>query len=242
MVVHVVGATNSEISAQEYWKIILYWLQSLKSLTVVFTGPEISDLSSTRETGLEFPKSSLAGKHLKVESHAIKYEEYFKSDFFLKPDIIVGYNLHIHESEFGISDFNWEETILTLEKVEAPFVLTAGSEKRAQKEHRRFCEHLGKLIDFCCLENSFAGLIPLRDFETERLMYSNQFVIIYDKLFEKGAKSRERNLLSKKMDLLQQNFLIKSKNEELLEKIQRLKVENERLRDEKLIEGIEEVV
>lgn len=181
MIVHVIGTTNSDISAQEYWKIILYFLHNLKSLTIVFIGPELSDLPSAPETGLEFPNPLLLGKKLRVESQALKYEEYFKSEFFLQPDVIVGYNLHIHESKFGISDYSWEETVLTLKKIDAPFILTAGSEERARKDHKSFCKHLGKLIDYvCCERNPFSGLIPERDFETERLMYSNQFVIIHN--------------------------------------------------------------
>ncbi|XP_033215256.1 uncharacterized protein LOC117171759 [Belonocnema kinseyi] len=185
MIVHVVGATNWEISAQEYWKIILHWLQNLKTLKIVFIGPEIFHLPSDLESALEFPNYSLAGKSFKVESHALRYEEYFQSEFFVQPNIVVGFNLDIHESEFGISESTWEDMIRTLKKVNTPFILTAGTKEGARKDHRRFFQHLGKTVDSLPLErNPYAGSVPERDFETERLRFSNQYTIIFKNMIK----------------------------------------------------------
>ena len=186
MVVHVIGAIGLEVGTYAYWMPIFFLLERLQFLKIVFIGPKVFSVNYNLDSFLK--KSScfiMEEEALQVECHALRYDEYYRSDSFIQPNIIVGYNLNLHECELGITDCTWKDTILTLEKLEVPFVLTAGTENRARKDHYRLCDLLGKSIDYLYLgKNPFSGFIPERDFETEEVLYTNQHVIIYDGFYE----------------------------------------------------------
>lgn len=186
MVVHVIGATGMEVGTYANWTPVFFFLKRLQNLKVVFIGPKVFSKNNSLDNFLhESSCLVMEEETLQVECHSLRYEEYCRSDLFVQPNIILGYNLNLHESELGISDCTWKDTISMLEELEVPFVLTAGSEDRARKDHRRLCALLGKSVDYIYLgKNPFGGFIPERDFETEELLYSNQHVIIYDGFYE----------------------------------------------------------
>ncbi|XP_033218438.1 uncharacterized protein LOC117173902 [Belonocnema kinseyi] len=187
MVIHIIGAGIQDLAAEGSWKIFLYWLTRLINLKIVFIGTDISNCLETQlDTSESFP---ITVKNLKVQCHGLRYYEYFKSESFMKPNIILGCNLDIHESELGISECTWKDTILTLKKVGVPFVLTAGTKERAEKDHKRFCKLLGMSVPYkFCEVNPYAALSPERDFETEGVRYSNKHIIIYDGKYKKAVK------------------------------------------------------
>ena len=195
MVVHVIGATGMDVGTYAYWMPIFFLLERLHILKIIFIGPKVFSENYYLDTFFNESNCSVIDEEsLRVECHALRYEEYYQSDSFIHPDIIVGYNLNIHESEFGISECTWKDTVLALKKINAPFILTAGTQDRARRDHKRLCEILDKDVDYLYLEqNPFSGLIPERDFETEELLYSNQYVIVYDGLYQK----REENIEDK---------------------------------------------
>lgn len=184
LTIHVIGATNEEFRCAGYWEILLHWLPKLKEIKVAFVGPEINGPFQLAITACE-SCNFVSKKPALVSSRRSHYDEYFESKFYSKPDIVVGYNLDLHESELGLSECTWKETILSLKKVEAPLILTAGTEDRATKDHERFCNLFEKSVSRnCCEINPFASLIPERDFETEELKYANKYIVIYERLYE----------------------------------------------------------
>ena len=203
MVIHIIGASSSDIVTENSWKLFLYWLGRLNNLKIVFIGPEVPNFLETRVDTSDF--FFVAVKIFKVEFHALQYDEYFKSKSFIKPNIIFGCNLDIHESELGLSECNWKNIILTLKKVGVPFILTAGTEERAKKDHKTFCKLLGMSVDYNYFEvNPFAALSPERDFETEGVRYSNKYIIIYDGKYKelvKLNKKTSKDLAGKSSDV-----------------------------------------
>ena len=193
MIIHIIGANILDVTAENTWKMFFYWLRRLKTLKVVFIGPGIPNCPETEVDTSDY--GSIEVKNFKAESHALRYDEYFKSKSFIKPNIILGCNLDIHESELGISECTWKETTLVLEKLGVPFILTAGTEERIQKDHKRFCKLLGKSIDYkFCELNPFSALGPERDFETEGIKYSNKYLIIYDGKYENCCKLQTKEV------------------------------------------------
>lgn len=192
LVIHVIGSTDFELATQTPWSFISIWLRhSLKSLKVVFIGPELTltKMAYNFGTGIRFPLNS--EKSFRAESSATRYDEYLRDKGFVKPNIIIGFNLDLHESEYGIATCSWKETMLTLKKMKVPFVLTGGTEERARKDHEKLCTLLGKSLDYVCLKrNPFGGLIPERDFATEEVRYSNQYLIVYDGSYKESKKSK----------------------------------------------------
>lgn len=198
LIIHVIGSTNEEFRFVDYWEVILHWLPNLKQIKVNFVGPEINSITAT---GILPCKSceSMGKQICIVTKDPTKYHEYYESDRFSKPDLIIGYNLNLHESELGISECTWKETIMTLKKLEAPFILTAETKERAQKDHKRFSSLLEKPASYECFEeNPFASLIIERDFETEELKCPNKYIIIYKGLYDESAESDKVKVTSVK--------------------------------------------
>ncbi|XP_033217707.1 uncharacterized protein LOC117173325 [Belonocnema kinseyi] len=182
LVVHVIGATGLEVGTYAYWTPVFFLLERLQILKIIFIGPEAFSANYYLDTFFsESGCSRMEEVNLKVESHALKYEEYCESKSFVEPSLVLGFNLNLHESGFGIRECTWKDTFRALKKMKVPFVLTAGTENRARADHERVCGLVGLSVRHCCFErNPFAGFIPERDFETEELLYSNQYVIAYD--------------------------------------------------------------
>ncbi|XP_033217579.1 uncharacterized protein LOC117173227 [Belonocnema kinseyi] len=203
MVIHIIGAGNQDVAAEGCWKTFLLRLTRLTNLKIVFIGPNVSNCLETAVHTFDY--YPLAIKTLKVQFHSQRYDEYFKSESFINPDIILGCNLDFHESELGISECTWKDTILTLKKVCVPFVLTAGTKERAEKDHKRFCKLLGMSVHYkFCEVNPYAALSPERDFETEGVRYSNKYVIIYDGKYKESAtlKKGEKKKLEGKSSIV----------------------------------------
>lgn len=191
LVVHVIGSTGLEVGTYAYWTPIFFLLERLQILKIIFIGLNVFSPNYYLDTFLNESSCSLMEEvNLKVECHALRYDEYCQSRSFVQPDIVLGFNLDLHESGLGITECTWKESLMALKTVNVPFVLTAGTEDRAREDHKRLCVLLGMSVEYLCFErNPFGGLIPERDFETEGLLYSNQFVIAYD-----GLETQEEKL------------------------------------------------
>ncbi|XP_043478076.1 uncharacterized protein LOC122508664 [Leptopilina heterotoma] len=202
IVIHIIGANRADLLARSSWKLLLYRLKNLKTLKVIFIGREIPEWSETTVDTTDF--SQIAIKYLKVESHPISYDKYQSSKQFIKPDVIFGCNLNIHDSNIDMSEYYWKETILAMEKVRVPIILTAESEERALKEHKKISCAFN--VSSFQTKNPFASLSPERDFETDGIMYCNSFIIIYNEPYR--SYNLPKSLSVKELDRrLQQNQL-----------------------------------
>lgn len=216
LVVHVIGSTSREFSERNFWKFILLSLQHLKNLTIIFVGPKIEapTLPPYLEADIDFSSCMLKNQNLRAESQPLKYNDYYHSKVFVEPDFVIGYNLDLHESELGISECTWKKTVLILQKMGVPFVMTSGSETRIKKDDRSFCKLLGDTelchidYDFCEV-NPFASLIPERDFETEGLRYSNKYILTYTRLDSKNIRINSNLTLAQ----LKQEEMLESHSE-----------------------------
>ncbi|XP_033218493.1 uncharacterized protein LOC117173954 [Belonocnema kinseyi] len=181
--VHILGAIHREVVEEGFW-IILNWFRGLKKLELTFFDSDISTKSLNYTTDLLFHDHSFFGeKGFEVATHMARYDNYCRLGSIEKPHFIIGYNLNVHEIDYGFSDCSWEDIILTVKKMNVPFVMTSGSEERARKDHRKLSSFLGKTVEFfSSAENPFASLLPERDFESEGLSYQNKFITIYNDL------------------------------------------------------------
>ena len=188
MIIHVIGSVDSEYLDANFWGFALFWRSTLTALKIIFIGPEMSPLNKTFiKSKLHFPSvSNTHPVNLDVPKCVQeRYEDYFHSASFEKPDIIMGYNLEIQESLYGIPRNNctWKDAILALAEQKVPFVLTAETEEQALKDHIRICSFLGRSVDYAfCEENPFASLIRKKDIYTDGLRRSNGYIVIYPDL------------------------------------------------------------
>ena len=178
IVIHVIGATDDEKSEAGYWESLLHFMPSLQSLKIVFVGPEVSTLQPVNvdlcDECLKLKKS------MEVAGFGLRYDEYFESESFVNPDAVVGFNLHMHESDYGITKDSWNETILTLKKVNVPFVITAKTVVKGITDCKKILEVLNDSSDYNTLKiNCFKGYTWTRDYETEKVESTNQFVAFF---------------------------------------------------------------
>ncbi|XP_033225118.1 uncharacterized protein LOC117178029 [Belonocnema kinseyi] len=104
LVIHVIGSTDFELATQTPWSFISMWLRHfLKSLKVVSIGPELTltEMAYNFGTGIRFPLNE--DKSFRAESSATRYDGYLRDNDSVKPNIIIGFNLDLHEREYGIA-------------------------------------------------------------------------------------------------------------------------------------------
>lgn len=182
LVVHVIGAIDDEKSDDGYWEVLLHFV--LKSLKIVFVGPEVSELQTVK---IDLCDNCLKReKSFEVAGFGLKYDEYFENESFVKPDVIVGFNLHIYESDYGITKDTWNETIMTLKKLNAPFVITAKTFVKGITDCKKIQAYRqDDSTDYESFKiNYLRGTAWMRDFETERVENTNNFIAVFDQFGE----------------------------------------------------------
>lgn len=180
MTVHVIGANLMELDGIEIWETLLHWLPQLTILNLMFVGPEFVK----KNTNLDQRVCACCnekGMELNIKTIGVLYEEYVSSKKFVKPDIVIGYNLGIHECvNLDSAEDKWSSSIRKLPDLNCPFILTSYTADEAKNEHKRLQSILNKPINyFLCERNPFSSLRPHRDFESESVYYQNQYLIIY---------------------------------------------------------------
>lgn len=181
IVIHVIAANIIDIDGIEFGEILLHWYPNMETAKIVLIGPELSSGSMP----INLCKICLYNnKQLLIEMHGILYDDFAKSISYVKPDIIIGYNAGIHECEdFKSENDTWRQSLQIIAKQECPFILTSYTLLEAKKEQERLNTVLGRDIECAfCDQNPYSSLRPYRDFETERVYYQNQYLLIYANL------------------------------------------------------------
>lgn len=181
MIMHVIGANMVEVDGLDVWEILLHWLPSLSELTIVLIGPELV-WGSVKPNVCDYCMAK--GMRVRVELRNMLYQDYVTSQWYEKPDFLIGYNTGIHECiELGSAKDTWTPAVQTMAEQNCPLVLTSYTLSEAVEEHKRLCIILGDTTTrLCCVKNPFSSLRPHRDFETELVFYQNQFITIYQEL------------------------------------------------------------
>ncbi|XP_077254421.1 uncharacterized protein LOC143893198 [Temnothorax americanus] len=183
LVVHVLGARKSEEITLIGWEIFPR-LTGAK-VSVIFIGLELpckSNLSHRCDNCMSREK-----KCLTFELHDGLYENYVRSSSFVKPDLVVGFNMGVrtHEPPVKSSKKTWTPSIELIAKENCPFILTSSTLYAFKKETDIINSILDKEVDHLYSgKNPFASLIPYRTFGgLEHVSYMNQYIIIYRSLF-----------------------------------------------------------
>ncbi|XP_071556746.1 putative protein MSS51 homolog, mitochondrial [Temnothorax nylanderi] len=177
LIIHVVGASCAEEATLIGWEVLPCLLETAMSVTIVMIGPELKYKYNSNACD---PCTSSDNKSLIFKYHDVLYENYVLSPLFVKPDLIVGFNLGIHEHELGSERETWAPSIQILAKQTCPFVLTSATQYSFKKETDIINTILNKEVDHLYSgKNPFASLKPYKTIEMEYVSYINQYVIIY---------------------------------------------------------------
>ncbi|XP_071649789.1 uncharacterized protein [Temnothorax longispinosus] len=182
LVIHVLGTNESEEIVRTVWDILPRLIGTM--VIVVVIGPELSCKSNLLNNYDDC--MSREKKYLTFEFHDVLYEDYACSSSFVKPDLVVGFNLYIHNHELPgrfSSKETWASSIQMLAKQNCPFALTSPTQYSFKKETDIINTFLNKKVDHMYSgKNPFASLKPYKTIEMEYVSYLNQYVIIYRSL------------------------------------------------------------
>ncbi|XP_024886658.1 uncharacterized protein LOC112464098 [Temnothorax curvispinosus] len=182
IVIHVVGACYSEEFCLMGWEVLPRLIGTAMPVTIIMIGPELQ-LQINPEyvcNNRMLPEN----KHLTFDFYDMLYENYVRSPTFVKPNLVVGFDLGIQEHELGSSKETWAPSIKLIAKQNCPFILTCRFRlENFKKELDRINAILGRKVNYLYSgENPFASLSPFRNVAPEYVLYMNQYIVIYRSL------------------------------------------------------------
>ncbi|XP_071556507.1 uncharacterized protein [Temnothorax nylanderi] len=183
LVIHSLGANCVEEISLKDWDILPRLIGTMVSVVVIFIGPELT--RKLNPSHVCDNCRSREEKCLTFEFHDVLYENYVRSPSFVKPDLVVGFNLGIHQCKLPgrSSKETWAPSIQMLAKQNCPFILTFVTLQNLEKGTNKINTILDKEIDYLYSgKNPFASLYPIRYIAPEYVLYMNQYVIIYKSL------------------------------------------------------------
>ncbi|XP_071556361.1 putative protein MSS51 homolog, mitochondrial [Temnothorax nylanderi] len=183
IVIHILGTNESEEIFWTFWEILPRLIGTMT--TVIMIGPELPCKSNLLKLNNCDNCMSREKKYLTFKFHDVLYENYVCSPSFVKPDLVVGFNLYIHKHKLSerSSKETWAPSIQMLAKQSCPFVLTSATQYSFKKETDLINTILNKEVDHLYSgKNPFASLKPYKTIEMEYVSYLNQYVIIYRNL------------------------------------------------------------
>lgn len=249
LIIHIIGASKNDLLYNSYWEILLHWLIDLKEIKIHFFGPKF-DGNYCINNELCNSCKAMDKKSFQIYCYSMNYHESLNNKSIVtKPDIIFGFNLNLHESDYGIYECKWKETFCVLKNyINIPFIMTSETERRGQKDHEKLCSFLEKSVIYDFFqENPFASSIMMRDFETEQLKNPNKFILIYKQFYKTPNKSAisletKNESIKQESEILNKNLITKNATQILtvgeLEKIHEKQMEEEKVTMEKFNESL----
>ncbi|XP_012538876.1 uncharacterized protein LOC105838120 [Monomorium pharaonis] len=182
LIIHVVGANVIEESTLPAWEVLLHLIEPVISLVIVLIGPELICKSNSFE--LSTCDSCISGrKKISLDFRNMLYENYACSQLFVRPDLIVGFDIGLQEWELKSTGETWSSSIEVLAKQNCPFILTCYKEE-LEEEIERLNTILNRKVDYLYSgKNPFASLRPQKNFGAELVFYSNYCLTIYESLY-----------------------------------------------------------
>ena len=168
--VHVIG-TTTEMEFLDIWELVLHLVPQLTLLHLTFIGSEC-DVScfSPRLCNV----CTLQCK--KIVFYSCDYKEYCESDYFTKPNLVLGYNIEIETSD------TWKKFLRSLN---CPFVLTASSQSSANLQQIQI-QRISDSSYFSEILNPYRSIRPSRDYLRNTSIFVNSFITIYPGLVIKN--------------------------------------------------------
>jgi hypothetical protein len=199
VVIHVIGCNDYECLPSLYWEELCH-LFPIKSLDVVFIGPEINNMRDGLD-GILAPEEQYASVPVQVCPSCSKneitrtygffagtYEKFYKSNNFKRPTIQVSFNSGI------AMDISWKaavQIILQQCSESIPFVFTSPDKTEADRDREIMNSNTLHPIDCKTENNIFHSLFPIITVnphaEANVFIYRNQFVTIV-----KGSKDSSK--------------------------------------------------
>ncbi|XP_077254734.1 uncharacterized protein LOC143893349 [Temnothorax americanus] len=180
IVIHVVGACYLDEISLVGWEVLPRLIGTAMPVTIIMIGLELElKIHPEYVCNCMLPEN----KNLKFDFCDMLYENYVRSPSFVKPDLVVAFDLSIQVHELGSSKETWAPSIKLIAKQNCPFILTCCTLHNFKKKLDKISTMLGRKVNYLYSgENPFAGLSPFRNVAPENVHYVNQYIVIYRSL------------------------------------------------------------
>jgi len=185
--VHIVGASLREETAiaSRCWEYIFHHLPDLRSLHLVFVGPELNpDFNSYLfdekvNLGEFFALCNECNKkdcRLSYELKQMKYHDYTQLEQYKEPDIIIAYHAGVHAYP------SWKPSLIEMMKnCNKPVMFTARTKQMAEKSLKAIQKHADIKVIIGIQKNPYYGLRPYRQARREdgsSLFFNNKYIYV----------------------------------------------------------------
>ncbi|EFN89163.1 hypothetical protein EAI_15931, partial [Harpegnathos saltator] len=166
-VVHIIVANILDAHYILAWEIMLHTLSyKLKHLKVVLIGSEMQAEYVNVELCEVCKKLN---RKFEVQSYRMTFCDYANDILSCKPpNVIVAFEADFSDWDLG------EEIISKLKRQSCPFVVTAGSYSKFERNTQKLNKILCATLDLTPIENKFSSLRAYRNFEDNNMSYRNK--------------------------------------------------------------------
>ncbi|XP_014474155.1 PREDICTED: uncharacterized protein LOC106744173 [Dinoponera quadriceps] len=173
LVFHVITGTNVDKQYLPTWEIFIHMMRSLSHIIIVLIGPDIANERNNIETCILCKKY---GNTISYEGHCTLYHNYVNSEFYKRPDIIIGFQAELYHESIG------PKFLMAVYNQCCPLVLTTTSVYKMEQNKRKIHEYLSsEVVELSgkYILNKFSSHRPWRDFETDNVYYRNSYIMVY---------------------------------------------------------------
>lgn len=162
------------------WEILLHTLAKYISLRIVIVGPhltsELNKMEGQVETCQEICKS--LNRRIYFEYYRMPYHKYVKREFYVEPDLVVGFHVKLKFTE--MSRFSRFMEILRCQL--CPMILTTESKRNARSIVKKIKKENRNVEPVINEINKFKACRPYRQDARNSIYYRNQYLIVYKDL------------------------------------------------------------
>jgi splicing suppressor protein 51 len=178
LTVHMLGATERELTALANFEELLHLVPGLQSLHITAIGPGIpgpGDGTILAKQHLDCcPPCKADGRQRSISLHKGVYHKFVLDPTYEKPDLVVLFNSGWIDGDDAKS--HWEPTIRALIDDNVPALFTTYNLMEAQNEQKKLKE-LGARFVVGVGENKWRGLVPTPEFidEENGMWFNNAY-------------------------------------------------------------------
>ncbi|KAJ4357467.1 uncharacterized protein N0V89_002043 [Didymosphaeria variabile] len=176
--VHMLGATDRELTALANFEEMLHLVPGLQSLHITAVGPGIpgpTDGTVLAKQNLDCcPPCKADGRQRSISLHKGVYHEFSQGPTFERPDLVVLFNSGWVDGDDAKS--HWEPTIQALVENNVPALFTTYNAGEAQNEQKRLKELRARFVTEVG-QNKWRGLVPTPEFidEEHGMWFNNAY-------------------------------------------------------------------
>lgn len=175
-VIHLIGTEFENRETLKHWEIFLHIFNTRINLLIILIGFELRSELGDAEGELEtcWEKCMPLGHTLRYKHHRMLYQNYVKSNCFIKPDLIVGFQTPIERLNKNL--------IAPMTDQFCSIILTAKTKKIGVGLVKKMSELGGTAKPIFHGINNFRAFRPYRTDSKQNVYYRNHYLVVCENL------------------------------------------------------------